>query len=41
MGPANQYRHDPLYAGHPRLYCIAFRKDVDGPDKPGHDEREK
>jgi hypothetical protein len=32
-------RHDPLYAGHPRLPLQrSAKKDVDGPDKPGHDE---
>jgi len=30
-------RHDPLYAGHPRLYSATPKEDVDGPDKPGHD----
>ena len=35
-------RHDPLYAGHPRLYGAARKKGVDGPAilfqrRPGHD----
>jgi hypothetical protein len=31
-------RHARPCAGHPRLYGVAAKKDVDGRDKPGHDE---
>jgi hypothetical protein len=30
-------RHARLYAGHPRLPCST--QDVDGRDKPGHDDK--
>jgi len=30
-------RHGPLHAGHPRLGATLGKKDVGGPDKPGHD----
>jgi hypothetical protein len=31
-------RHARPCAGHPRLEAIALEKNVDGRDKPGHDE---
>jgi hypothetical protein len=39
MGTTAINRHARPCAGHPRLCSIAIRQDVDGRDKPGHDEK--
>jgi hypothetical protein len=36
-------RHGPACPGHPRVFLFEAaktKKNVDGPDKPGHDEEE-
>jgi hypothetical protein len=36
--PVGFPRHGRLHAGHPRLFSPGNDKDVDGRDKPGHDD---
>jgi hypothetical protein len=39
IGRFNETRHARPCAGHPRLRGASRKKDVDGRDKPGHDEK--
>jgi hypothetical protein len=39
IGLSSSTRHARPCAGHPRLAALRVKKDVDGRDKPGHDEK--